>query len=239
MAHRNDQRRMARERLAAEQAAQEAAARRQRLIRIAAVVVALVVVVAGGVWWQVQRTAVSVTPTGPSVQGERLPDGVAVGAADAPTLDVYMDFLCPHCLELEERIGDTIDYLVTTGDARLVLRPITLIDETESARSAAALGCAADSTAVLGFEHALFQNAGGGFSTDRLVEFATVAGLDDDVAQCIRDDAELDWAAAVDAAATAAGVEGTPAVFVDGVEMPLESTSDPETFLAAFEDLVG
>ena len=206
-------------------------------MQVIAVAVVLLVVVGAGIWWQLSRSAVTVEDAGASAPAELLDDGVAVGTADAPVVEVYADFLCPHCLELEERLGATIDELVTSGEARLVLHPVSFIDPTESARSAAALGCAAETTSVLGFQRALFANAAGGFATERLVEVATATGLDDDVVQCVRDEAQLEWAAAVDTAARDRGVGGTPTIFVDGEELPIEQTADPAMFLAAFAEL--
>jgi 2-hydroxychromene-2-carboxylate isomerase len=78
---------------------------------------------------------------------------------------------------------------------------------------------------VLGYQRALFENAGGGFSTDRLLEIGASVGLTDDAfVRCVRDESQASWAADVDAAANAQGVEGTPTIFVDGTEMDLEAT---------------
>jgi protein-disulfide isomerase len=239
MAHRSDNKRLARERLEAERAAREAAERRRRRLTIVAAVTALVVAVAGGIWWQTSRSAVSVADAGPSAPAQLAATGIEVGEADTPVLDLYSDFLCPHCQELDERIGTTIDDMVTAGEVRLVLHPVSYIDETESARSAAALACSADSESVLGFSRALFENVAGGFSTERLVEIATATGLGSEAVSCIRDGSQLSWAAEVDAAARERGVAGTPTIFVNGDELPITATETADAFRAAFEELAG
>lgn len=241
MASRAERKQRLRERLAAEQAAAEAQARRGRALRIGAVVVALALVVVGGIWWQTNRSALTVPDSGlPAVAAEQVDAGIALGTAAAPVVDVYVDFLCPHCAEMEERIGPAVAELAESGDARVVLHPVSYIDPEESARAAGALACAVGTEQVLAYQAAMLANQGGGFGADRLVEIATAVGIDDaEVEQCIRDEGEAGWAADVDAAARDLGVAGTPTVFVDGVEMPIEATETPETFLAAVEELAG
>lgn len=226
---------------AAAAAAQAAKDRRARITKIVAGVVVLVLIVAGGVWWQVQRTSVDTdADPGPQVSSEKLADGIAVGDADAPVVDIYLDFLCSHCAELEERIGSAVSDMAADGEIRLVIHPITLIDPTESARSAAAFGCAGGTESVLGFQAALFENAGGGFSTERLVEIGASVGLTDAAfVQCVEADAEADWATAVDTAATLRGVEATPTIFVDGTEMDIQATGTVASFRAEIAALAG
>ena len=224
-----------RQRAAAEAAAQAARERRAQRIKVVAVVVGLVVVIAGLVFWRYQSTqqVATVADPGPQVPSERLDDGVAIGAADGPVVDIYLDFLCPHCAEMEERIGGAIEDMAVDGDARFVIHPITLLDPTESARSAAAFGCAAGTDSVLGFQKALFDNASGGFSTERLLEIGASVGLDDPTfVQCVEDESDADWAAAVDSAATERGVTGTPTIFVDDEKMKLEATETAGAFRA-------
>lgn len=241
MASKVNAKQASRQRLAAEAAERAAGERRARTTKIVVAVAVLALVVGGGIWWQVQRSAVDeVADPGPSVSSELLDDGVGVGAASAPVVDIYLDFLCPHCAELEERIGDTVAELAVAGDARVVVHPITVIDPTESARSAAAFGCAAGSEVVLGYQRALFDNAGGGFSADRLVEIGASVGLTDPAfVQCVQDGAQASWAEAVQAAATERGIRGTPTVFVNGAEMDLAATETAEGFLAELEAMDG
>ena len=231
----------ARQRLAAEAAAQAARERRRRTMIIFAAVAVLVLAVGGGIWWQIQRTAVDeVADPGPQVASELLGDGVAVGDADGPVVDVYLDFLCSHCAELEDRVGEAVADLAVDGEARVVIHPITLIDPTESARSAGAFGCAAGSDSVLGYQAALFENAGGGFSAERLVEIGASVGLTDAAfVQCVEDESEADWATAVNAAATERGVRGTPTIFVDGTEMDIQATETAAGFLAEIAAMAG
>lgn len=226
---------------AAAAAAKAANERRARTTKIVAGVVVLVLIVAGGIWWQVQRASVdTVADPGPQVASEQLDDGVAVGEADAPVVEIYLDFLCSHCADLEERIGDAVAEMTAAGEMRLVIHPITLLDPAESARSAAAFGCAAGTESVLGFQKALFANAGGGFSTERLVEIGASVGLTDSAfVQCVEDESEADWAVAVDAARVERGVEATPTIFVDGTLMDIQATDTAADFRAEVAELAG
>jgi protein-disulfide isomerase len=239
MSSRASAKQAARQRLAAEAAAAAARDRRSRTIKIVAGVAVLVLAVVGGIVYQMQRTAVDAdADPGPQVSSELLADGIAVGDAEAPVVDIYLDFLCSHCAEMEERVGDTVADLALEGEARIVIHPITLLDPTESARSAAAFGCAAGTDSVLGFQKALFDNAGGGFSTERLVEIGASVGLTDaEFVQCVEDDSQAAWAEAVNTEATERGVVGTPTIFVDGTKMNLDATSTDDGFRAEIEAL--
>lgn len=234
MASKQSAKEQARARIAAERAALAARERRDRTIKIVAGLVVLTLVVGGGIWWQTSRNQVADTADpGPQVAAERLDDGIRIGSG-GPVVDIYLDFLCTHCADLEERVGDEIATMAEQGEATFVVHPLTFLNPAESARSAAALSCAAGTESVLGYQAALFANAGGGFSTERLVEIASSVGLtSDDVVSCIETDAEAGWAAATDAAARERGIEGTPTIFVDDTEIALALTETPEAFRAA------
>ena len=176
-------------------------------IVVALVVLALVVV--GGIWWQVQRVG--------GRRGRRPRSAGALGAArrrrsrsatpTAPVVDIYLDFLCSHCAELEERIGDAIADMAVDGEARFVIHPITLLDPTESARSAAAFGCAAGSDVGARLPAgAVRRTPAAGSPPIGWWRSARRSGSTDAAfVQCVEDESEADWAAAVDAAATERG----------------------------------
>ena len=130
---------------AAAAAAQAARERRSRTIKIVAGVAVLVLAVVGGI--VVPDATHGGRRSRRSWPAGRPPssfdDGIAVGEAEAPVVEIYLDFLCSHCADLEERVGDAVADLAVDGEAKFVIHPITLIDPTESARSAAAFGCAA------------------------------------------------------------------------------------------------
>ena len=247
MAHREEGKRLARERIAAERAAQQARAKRNRRIQIIAVVVVVLAIVAGGIWWQSNRSAIATTADkGPQVPATKTDDGVTIGTAGT-TVDIYLDFLCPHCAELEERLGDTLDEMVTAGDITLALHPVTLIDPTQSARAAAAFACAADSgtDSMLGYERALYANQSGDTSAAALIEIAKSVGITGPTfTSCVNDDEQLDWAAGVNTAAQTAVAKvsdsfGTPTIIINGKLVDLSRTEDPDDFRATVQELGG
>ena len=218
------------ERRAAEATARAAADRRRRTVVggvVAAVVlvVALVVVVVV----QTQRTSTSAdaaTPPG-------VTDGYAfaVGSADAPvTMDVYEDFQCPVCAQLEETSGATIAQLVDEGTVQVRYHGMAFLDRASTTRystralNAAAVVAESGTGAFRAFHDLLFaqQPAEGtaGLSDDELVGLATQAGADgESVESGIRDLRYEEWVAAATDRASEDGVTGTPTVFVDDEQL--------------------
>src|SRR5699024_7235614 len=108
----------ARERVKAMRAEQARKERqRERLMRFG---------IAGAVILAVAIIAVAVTLSQNSDDGPvALPDtvseegeGITFGEADAPvTLDIWVDFLCPHCKDFEDQNASTINELVDSGQA--------------------------------------------------------------------------------------------------------------------------
>lgn len=246
MAHRDEEKRKTRERIDAERAAQQAWARRRR-IHLIAVFVVVLGTVAAGAWWQSQRSAIDATAdVGPQIPATKTDTAITLGTS-GPTVDIYLDFLCPHCAELEDRLGDTIEEMVTAGDMTLALHPVTLIDPTQSARAAAAFSCAADTgtNSMLGFERALFANQAGDTSAGALIKIAKSVGITGPTfTACINDETELGWASAVNAdaqtqVAKVSGSFGTPTIIVNGKLIDLSRTEDPDDFRTTVKELGG
>jgi len=207
--------RTARERLAR--------ARRRERAKWASIIAVAVLLVAGGIGYgvyAVQRADSFATPAGAVDDGS----GIAFGTGPS-TVDIYEDFMCPHCKEFEESSGGAMDQLGSQGRARVVYHPIAILDGASttdySTRSAAAAGCAADSGKFREYARALFdrQPAEGsaGLSDDELVQIGTSIGLDESTfGQCVRDGTYESWVQHVTDAASAAGVTGTPTIKVNG-----------------------
>ncbi|MBB3676257.1 DsbA family protein [Modestobacter versicolor] len=216
---------------AAEAAAHAAAARRRRavtggVLAAAVLVVALIVVIVV----QTQRTSTSADAAAPP----NTTDGgyaFAVGSADAPvTMDVYEDFQCPVCAQLESTAGSTIAELVDDGTVQVRYHGMAFLDRASSteystrALNAAAVVAESGTDAFRAFHELLFANqpeeGSAGLSDDQLVEYATQAGATGaDVAQGIEDRRYADWVAAATDRASEDGVTGTPTVFVDGDQL--------------------
>jgi protein-disulfide isomerase len=147
-------------------------------------------------------------------------DGVVV--SEGPVrIDVYEDFLCPYCRAFEQEAGETLDAIAADGRAEVVFHPVAFLDRLSttdySTRAAEAAACAAEAGRFRELARALFadqpEEGGPGLSDDELERLAGEAGVP---ADCIAEHRHRSWVVSVGAAAMAAGVEGIPAVMVDG-----------------------
>ena len=140
---------------AARTAAEASERRRERTVRLVLVLVVLVVVggIIGAALWSTKKDEKPIDANAPLPAGiskEQL--GAPVGAATKPVLDVYEDFQCPACANLEKVLGPTINQLANQGKVRVNLHPMTFLDSNlnndASLRAAAAFGCAVDAGAT-------------------------------------------------------------------------------------------
>ena len=74
--------------------------------------------------------------------------GVVFGKAAAATVDIYEDFQCPNCRNLEQAIGSILDTDVRANRAQAHFHPIAILDSSSnnnySSRAANAALCASD-----------------------------------------------------------------------------------------------
>jgi protein-disulfide isomerase len=221
-----------RERRAAELAARRAAARtgaRSRRARFGLVQITIGAVAAGAVLIAL-AIGLGSHPTAPSADliAATAPAGLpaagrTLGRGDAPvSVEIYEDFQCPACRRWGETVFPSLaSNELAAGTARLTFRDYAFIGP--ESQLAARAGWAAneqgrfwDLWATLYANQGLHENAGT-ITRDRLIAMADLLRLDRD-----RFVADLDSSAAASAvvasstAAEAAGVTGTPAVFVAG-----------------------
>lgn len=141
--------------------------------------------------------------------------GPAKGPANAPvTIVEFSDFQCPFCsrltptlAEVEKKYGDKI---------RLVFRQYPLPFHQNAQKAAEASLCAADQGKFWELHDAMFGNQGE-LGVDQLKAKAASLGLNADKFNKCLDSGEK--AAAIQAdvkAGSAAGVSGTPAMFING-----------------------
>jgi protein-disulfide isomerase len=197
--------------------------RRRQRAKWASIIAVAVLIVAGGIGYAayaLQRADSYSTPPGAVDDGT----GLATGRGPS-TVDIYEDFMCPHCKEFEEASSTAMDELGSQGRARVVYHPIAILDSASttdySTRSAAAAGCAAEGGKFREYAKALFaqqpNEGSAGLSDDELVGIGTSIGLDESsFGQCVRDGTYKSWVQHVTDAASAAGVTGTPTVKVNG-----------------------
>lgn len=218
--------------------------RRDQLMRfgiVAAVLVGLAIVVVAVMAVQNSSDAPAAQPEGVAEEGGGLVAGSS--SADAPTVEVWFDFSCPHCANFEAANGDVLAAMAEEGTANLVYRPVTFVGGADSQRATNAWACARDQGMGDEFMDAAYAEQGA-FSNRNLVAIGESVGIDSgEFSQCVTDGTYNDWVAASHAAGTADyGVSSTPTVFlVDGGErtqVPAEQWT-PEGLRAAVEAAAG
>jgi protein-disulfide isomerase len=207
-------------RVVREQLARE---RRRRRTLWTSIVAVLVLLIAGGIGYGVYASQRSDSYTAPAGAVE---DGTGIATSSGSvTVDIYEDFMCPHCKEFEDTYGTQVTQLGSEGKAQLVYHPIAILDQSSttkySTRAAAAAGCAAAGGKFQEYTKALFaqqpSEGSAGLSDDQLIQIGTSVGLSDSTfGQCVRDGTYSPWVQHVTDEASAAGVTGTPTVMVAG-----------------------
>ncbi|MFI5614633.1 DsbA family protein [Amycolatopsis sp. NPDC051903] len=178
--------------------ARGAASDRNKIIAVVVAVVVVAAVVIGGVVWinssknSTQDTAIQPGTTsqlGPGVV-EKL-DGVvvSVGKPGAPkTIDLYADFLCPYCKQLQDTYGPKMEQAINNGQLTVRYHMVTLLNENSdppgySLDSANAALAAAGSQKFTAFHDALFKNqpeeGGRGYDKAQLIKLGHDLGITD------------------------------------------------------------
>ena len=212
------------ERAAAMRREQESRERRRRTLMVAGVVLGMVLIVAAGFLINRARDT-SADVDAPAAGSSEY--GLVIGDASAPRdLVIYEDFLCPVCGELEQRTSEELAQLAEEGKVRVEYRPFELLGRfgDYSQRSTAAFAVVLEESGpevALRFHDLLFADQPseeGPFPDDAaLIELAVEAGAEEeDVAEGIETGAGESWADAATEEASAAGVNSTPTVLLDG-----------------------
>jgi protein-disulfide isomerase len=148
------------------------------------------------------------------------------GAADAPvTLEIYSDFQCPYCGQFaREYLPRVVTDYVNPGVVRLVAHDIDIVGRgasSESARAAAGAYCSGVQGKYWQYHDILMWNQAGenlgAFSDDRLTAMAERLSLDLTAWKaCYNDSSHRQAVVDETAAATAAGVDSTPTLVLNG-----------------------
>lgn len=174
--------------------------------------------------------------------------GILVNAdpakAGAPTLDIYEDFQCPSCGDLEERVGAELGALAKAGEIRLVVHTLSFLDDNlrndSSARSANAAACAADAGKFFDYHNAVFaaqpEQEGVGYTDAQLTEFAGTAGITgaalDTWQKCTSSGQHDQYVTDVQESSDKAGVRSTPTVKLNGQDVT-KTVQTPAALVAA------
>lgn len=158
--------------------------------------------------------------TGFSVVGEG-----AELSADAPRVDIYFDYMCAYCSDLEQMNGGDINGIIATGDAEFVYHPVAILRNDFSAKGAAAFKYIADNSPehLLAFHKNVFEDTdavlNGRSSTipdwSNIEAAARDAGVPEDIASSIEEEADMEWASTTTQEFLTT-YQGTPTVLLDG-----------------------
>ncbi|MCU0278950.1 MAG: DsbA family protein [Candidatus Nanopelagicales bacterium] len=239
MAQKNESAKSAREKAAEARAASQAAERRrERTIRIVGgiAVLAVVGIILGIGIVQSQKDdtpaadANSPLPTGITAENQY---GFQVNtAANKPDVEIYEDFQCPACAQLEAQYGPMIQKEAAEGNIQLTYRPMVFLDNNlntdHSLRAAGAFGCAITAGVGEQYHNIVYANQpaneGDGWTDEQLIQFGADAGITGEAKttfdKCVADGTYQGWAQLSNDAAFTRGVTGTPTIYVNGKELP-------------------
>jgi protein-disulfide isomerase len=205
----------AREKIREQQEAARAQERRRRIATLTTAGVVAVAAVGFGAWY------LTLQPDGSAV--------MAKAGVTKPVIDIYEDFQCPVCKELERVSGQTFKNLAAEGKAKVVYHPITIFSreptKSNSVRAASAARCVADGKQWIAFHDLLFKNQPAetveGFKPDQLVEWGKEAGVTTpDFESCVTSTKHANAVLADSEKITKAqSIEGTPTVKLDGTNI--------------------
>ncbi|HET9650385.1 MAG TPA: thioredoxin domain-containing protein [Microlunatus sp.] len=228
------------------------AAKRRRLIRQLVLVGALVLVVAAMIGTAVffglrgqSGTApqANTTVTVDNVSVPFVVEGTAVriGPADAKAkIDLWVDYSCPHCQEFEAANDQLLNQLVAAGDTSVSYHNIQIVtDYGTQAGSAGACVAANDAEKWVDVNAALYANHSAdtdGWGAAQFADFAAQHGVNSAAQTCIQNSKYTDWITANTTASAAAGVSGTPTMFINGEKQ--EQTPSGDALKAKVDQIV-
>ena len=220
-------------------------ARRSRMLVSLAVVAPILLVVIVGVSISLVKSKVDSTVTAPSIASKIDGYGLVFNAAAKPQIDIWEDFQCPYCSQLELANGVGIQALADAGKITLIWRPTVFLDGSpasqagpnpnSSVRATMAWGCAIDAGKGAEFHTYLFAHQpakeGTGWSDDQLTTYASDVGITgsalDTFKACYSSRKYESWVKNSYAAFESEGVAGTPAGFLNGTELTPDQIADP------------
>jgi protein-disulfide isomerase len=224
------------ERANAIQREQAAGERNRRILITVAIVVVLSAIVAAGVVFSSggakKPESTSALPPA-SAQGQALVMGD--NAKAATKVVVYEDFLCPYCRQFETSSRDFLQAAADKGSVQVQYRPFHLLQDDYSTQALSAWATVLQTGTpkqALRFHDLLYDNQPYESSAnkpdgDKLADWAKEAGVtSSSVLDSVRKADDPAFVKAADAAATKAGVDGTPTVYVNGKPLQGSSVSD-------------
>ncbi|MEV8532573.1 thioredoxin domain-containing protein [Streptomyces sp. NPDC051211] len=187
---------------------------------------------------------------------DEAPDAVPAGVAGdkaglavsdgAVRVDVYFDYLCPECRNLEQRTAAEVKTLKSGGKVTLVYHPVAFLNGYSSpagysTRAASAAACAAQEGRFEPYHAVLFDKQpperGPGLSEDQLIAAGRDAGITgDSFASCVRQDTYRPWVTYVSDMAASRKVAMTPTVTVNGRRVDVTGPDAGAAIVRAVEE---
>ncbi len=163
--------------------------------------IAVAVVVLGGIVWMAQRGG-EANPITFGETNDELIDiteagVVVVGPDEAPTVQIWEDYMCPACGSFEAQYGESISEAVEAGDLQVEFHTLNFLNGQSgsgeySTRALAAIQCVAAKDSLPVFfdvKNAFFAEqpgeGGGDLSARELADIAESAGANADSVECI------------------------------------------------------
>lgn len=204
------------------------------------------------------KVAVAETPVG------GLPNGNGINPypnvklqAGAPTVDLYEDFQCPVCKELETNNDSQINAAAQSGKIKLIYHMMTFLDgnfgNTASALAANASYCAAADGKFAEYHHQNYlgqpATEGTGYTAAQVKQFGQKAGITGAALttfnQCVDANTFAKYVAATETQSGKNGVDSTPSIFFNGKELSKSSQQyaqllqQPNTFDSVLQSKTG
>jgi protein-disulfide isomerase len=182
-------------------------------------------------------------------------NGVVVGKAAPVTVDVFEDFLCPNCYDLEQAMGTDLSAQIDAGKIQVRYHTMSFLDSATngnrySTRSANAALCASDvNVDTFAKLHSILfgkdskgekvqpaENSSG--RTDiQLIDYGKQAGITGDplttYQTCVQSEQHKALVEAITDDATKGGVFGTPTVRVNGTTVSKPTKASVDAAIAA------
>lgn len=224
-------------RAAAIRKAQASKERRRRSLAVSAVVVVVLALIFG-IGYAVQSSRDTTGQAGSAPSGA---DGVSIpiGQSNAPvTVEIYEDFLCPYCGDLESASKGWLQQYIDEGKVRVKYHVVAILDSgenndysTRAANAFASVLNASGPTTAKKFHDLLYENqpeeGTSALSDKQLVDLAVQAGASESVVtKALAADTYGQWVSNGTDAMSKRKVTGTPTVFVDGSRLSKELSMD-------------
>ncbi len=154
--------------------------------------------------------------------------GITVGESTAPvTVDLYVDYQCPHCRALEAVASPYIHQYLDNGTIKAVYHPIAILSG-YSLWGSAASGCAADQDKFLDYSTKLFEKQSEMRPSDLVTLGQSVGITSPQFRDCVEKVKYKNWTLGMRGPAEDKDIHATPTVFVNGKEVTPGSDRETE-----------